>query len=51
LNILRARVKNLSAYVTLNGQALDKDILEIVSQGGMLSLLKTMAEKERLKNL
>jgi len=51
LDILRARVKNLSTGVTLNGQALAKDILEIVSQGGMLSLLKTMAEKERLKNL
>jgi len=35
---------------TINGQILTKDILEIVAQGGTLSLLKILSEKERLKN-
>jgi len=48
LDILQAKVKNLSAGATLHGQPLHGDILEILSQGGTLPLLKSLAEKERI---
>ncbi|MDI6753734.1 MAG: 3-isopropylmalate dehydratase [Thermodesulfobacteriota bacterium] len=48
LDILQAKVKNLSAGATLNGQPLHGDILEILSRGGTLPLLKSLAEKERI---
>ncbi len=50
IDIFRAAVKNISAGTALQGPPLPKDILEIISQGGTLSLLKALAEKERLKN-
>ncbi len=50
LDIFQAKVKNLSTGLILNGRPLHQDILEIISHGGMLALLKTQAEKERIKN-
>ena len=49
VDIFGARVKNLSSSQTLAGQPLAKDILDILSGGGTLPLLKAMAEKERSK--
>jgi 3-isopropylmalate/(R)-2-methylmalate dehydratase small subunit len=44
LDISGARVTNLSSNRVLQGQPLAKDILDILSQGGTLTLLKAMAE-------
>jgi hypothetical protein len=49
LDVSGAKVTNLSSNKILQGQPLAKDILDILSQGGTLSLLKEMAEKERSK--
>jgi len=49
LNVSGAKVTNLSSNRTLQGQPLAKDILDILSRGGTLSLLKSMAEKEKAK--
>jgi 3-isopropylmalate/(R)-2-methylmalate dehydratase small subunit len=50
IDIFQAGVKNLSAGTALQGPPLPKDILEIISQGGTLVLLRNLAEKERIKN-
>src|SRR5512139_905238 len=47
LDVSGAKVTNLSSNKILSGQPLAKDILDILSRGGTLSLLKEMAEKER----
>jgi 3-isopropylmalate/(R)-2-methylmalate dehydratase small subunit len=44
VDIFGAQVKNLSSPETLRGQPLAKDILDIISRGGTLALLKAMAE-------
>jgi hypothetical protein len=44
-------VTNLSCNRILQGQPLAKDILDMLSKGGTLSLLKEMAQKEKAKNL
>jgi len=44
LDISGAKVTNLSSNRVLQGQPLAKDILDILSQGGTLTLLKAMAE-------
>lgn len=50
LDIHQARVKNLSTGASLQGQPLHEDILEIISQGGTLSLLQKMAEEKRAES-
>jgi 3-isopropylmalate/(R)-2-methylmalate dehydratase small subunit len=47
MDILQAKITNLSTGATLTGQPLAKGILDILSQGGTLSLLKALANKER----
>ena len=47
VDIFGAKVTNLSSNRILPGQPLAKDILDILSQGGTLSLLKEMAGKEK----
>jgi 3-isopropylmalate/(R)-2-methylmalate dehydratase small subunit len=49
LDVSGAKVTNLSSNRILQGQPLAKDILDILSRGGTLSLLKAMAGKERSK--
>jgi 3-isopropylmalate/(R)-2-methylmalate dehydratase small subunit len=49
VDVPRATVTNLSSSRTLQGQPLAKDILDILSQGGTLSLLKEMADAAREK--
>ena len=49
LDVSGAKVKNLSSNKILQGQPLAKDILDILSRGGTLPLLKAMAEKGRSK--
>ena len=51
LDVSGAKVTNLSSNRVLRGQPLAKDILDILSQGGTLSLLKELAQKEKAKNL
>lgn len=51
VDVIGAKVTNLSSKRVLQGQPLAKDILDILSQGGTLSLLKEMAQKEKAKNL
>jgi 3-isopropylmalate dehydratase small subunit len=45
LDLFQAKVTNLSSGAALAGQPLHPDILEIISQGGTLNLLKAQAEK------
>ena len=49
LDVSGAKVTNLSSNRTLPCQPLAKEILDILSRGGTLSLLKSMAEKEKAK--
>jgi 3-isopropylmalate/(R)-2-methylmalate dehydratase small subunit len=49
LDVSGAKVTNLSSNRILQGQPLAKDILDILSRGGTLPLLKAMAEKGRSK--
>jgi len=49
LDVSGAKVTNLSSNKILPGQPLAKDILDILSRGGTLPLLKAMAEKGRSK--
>jgi 3-isopropylmalate/(R)-2-methylmalate dehydratase small subunit len=51
LDVSGAKVTNLSSNRILQGQPLAKDILDMLSKGGTLSLLKEMAQKEKAKNL
>ena len=49
VDVFGAKVINLSSNRILQGQPLAKDILDMLSQGGTLSLLKEMAQKEKAK--
>jgi 3-isopropylmalate/(R)-2-methylmalate dehydratase small subunit len=49
LDVSGAKVTNLSSNRILQGQPLAKDILDMLSKGGTLSLLKEMAGKEKPK--
>jgi 3-isopropylmalate/(R)-2-methylmalate dehydratase small subunit len=49
VDIFAAKVKNLSTGSLLQGQPHHPDILEIISHGGTLALLKIQAEKEGAK--
>jgi 3-isopropylmalate/(R)-2-methylmalate dehydratase small subunit len=51
LDVSGAKVTNLSSNRILQGQPLAKDILDILSRGGTLSLLKEMAQEEKAKHL
>ncbi len=50
VNIKECRVRNVSTGASLQGQPLHHDLLEILSQGGTLSLLKALANKERTQS-
>jgi 3-isopropylmalate/(R)-2-methylmalate dehydratase small subunit len=50
LDIANSRVKNLSQNTENSGPPLSAEILDILSQGGILVLLKNLREKERTKN-
>jgi hypothetical protein len=50
LDISEAWVRNITQNKEIPGQRLPKDILEILSQGGILVLLKTLGEKEKIQN-
>jgi len=47
LDVFKALVKNLTQHTTISGQPLSKDILSILTQGGILVLLRTLREKEK----
>ena len=49
VDVFGAKVINLSSNRILQGQRLAKDILDMISRGGTLSLLKEMAQKEKAK--
>jgi len=51
LDVPGAKVTNLSSSRILQGQPLAKDILDILSRGGTISLLREMAQEEKAKNL
>ncbi len=46
VDIDQAKVKNMKTGAVLDGQPLHKDILDILSQGGTLSLLQKMAQRK-----
>jgi 3-isopropylmalate dehydratase small subunit len=50
LDISEARVRNITQNKEIPAQPFPKDILEILSQGGILVLLKALGEKEKIKN-
>jgi 3-isopropylmalate/(R)-2-methylmalate dehydratase small subunit len=45
VDIFGAQVKNLSSTKTLSGEPLAKDILDLISRGGTLALLKAMKKE------
>ena len=50
LDISEARVRNITQNKEIPAEPFPKDILEILSQGGILVLLKALGEKEKIKN-
>jgi 3-isopropylmalate/(R)-2-methylmalate dehydratase small subunit len=50
LDIANCRVKNLTRNMENSGPPLSAEILDILSQGGILVLLKNLGERERIKN-
>lgn len=50
MDISEARVRNITQNKEIPAQPFPKDILEILSQGGILVLLKALGEKEKIKN-
>jgi 3-isopropylmalate/(R)-2-methylmalate dehydratase small subunit len=49
VDIFGAQVKNLSSTKTLPGEPLAKDILDLISRGGTLALLKAMKKESEEK--